>query len=146
MWPYGYTLADIPADMTVDDHSALEIIGRHMAATNGYRPEQASDLYITSGTTRDFEYGTYRIFAYTFEMSVVDYPDDSLIASETGRNREAVLYLIERAGCPLAVLGTAKRIARCGAFDDDLEVNRGWARNADGTDTATSGLWSRTAP
>jgi aminopeptidase S len=79
-------------------------------------------------------------------MSVVDYPDDSLIASETGRNREAVLYLIERAGCPLAVLGTAKRIARCGAFDDDLEVNRGWARNADGTDTATSGLWSRTAP
>ena len=45
-----------------------------MAATNGYRPEQASDLYLTSGTTRDYEYGTYRIFAYTFEMSVEDYP------------------------------------------------------------------------
>ncbi len=105
MWPYGYTLKDIPSDMTVDDHNALAIIGKHMAATNGYRPEQASDLYLTSGTTRDFEYGTYRIFAYTFEMSVVDYPKPSLIASETGRNREAVLYLMERAGCPLAVLG-----------------------------------------
>jgi carboxypeptidase T len=146
MWPYGYTLANIPADMTVDDHNALVIIGKHMAATNGYRPEQASDLYITSGTTRDYEYGVYRIFSYTFEMSVVDYPDDSLIPSETGRNKEAVLYLIERAACPLAVLGTATRIARCGAFDDDMEANRGWKINADGTDTATVGTWQRGDP
>src|SRR3954453_373204 len=28
MWPYGYTYADIPADMTVDDHTALAVIGR----------------------------------------------------------------------------------------------------------------------
>jgi carboxypeptidase T len=146
MWPYGYTLADIPADMTVDDHNALVLIGRHMAATNGYRPEQASDLYITSGTTRDYEYGVYRIFAYTFELSVVDYPDDSLIASETGRNKEAVLFLIERAACPLAVLGAATRIARCGAFDDDLEINRGWLINFNGNDTATSGTWQRGDP
>jgi hypothetical protein len=146
MWPYGYTLSDIPADMTVDDHKALALIGRHMAATNGYRPEQASDLYITSGTTRDYEYGMYRIFSYTFELSVVDYPDDSLIPAETGRNREAVLYLIEAAACPLAVLGATTRIARCGAFDDDLEVPRGWVVNADGTDTATGGAWARGAP
>ena len=141
MWPYGYTLANIPADMTVADHGALAVIGKHMAATNGYRPEQASDLYITSGTTRDFEYGLYRIFAYTFEMSVVDYPRDTMIPSETGRNKEAVLYLMEHADCPLAVLGYATRIARCGAFDDDLEVRRGWQVNADGTDTATAGVW-----
>ena len=146
MWPYGYTLANIPPDMTVDDHNALVSIGKRMAATNGYRPEQASDLYITSGTTRDYEYGVYRIFAYTFELSVVDYPDDSLIPSETGRNKQAVLYLIDVASCPLAVLGSATKIARCGAFDDDFEVSRGWTRNADGTDTATSGLWARGAP
>lgn len=146
MWPYGYTYANVPADMTVDDHNALVSIGRHMAATNGYRPEQASDLYITSGTTRDYEYGVYRIFSYTFEMSVVDYPKPSMIAPETGRNREAVLYLMERAVCPLAVLGATTRIARCGAFDDDLEVRRGWTVNADGTDTATGGAWSRGAP
>jgi hypothetical protein len=146
MWPYGYTMANIPADMTAADHNALVIIGRHMASTSRYKPEQASDLYLTSGTTRDYEYGTYRIFAYTFEMSIKDYPDDSLIASETGRNKEAVLYLIERASCPLAVLGTATRIARCGAFDDDLEVNRGWRINLDGTDTATAGRWQRGNP
>ncbi|MBA2381665.1 MAG: zinc carboxypeptidase [Chloroflexi bacterium] len=146
MWPYGYTLANIPVDMTTDDHIALAIIGKHMAATSGYRPEQASDLYITSGTTRDYEYGKYRIFAYTFELSVVDYPDDALIPSETGRNKEAVLYLIERAWCPLSVLGATVRTARCGAFDDDLEVSRGWRANLDGTDTATVGAWQRGDP
>jgi carboxypeptidase T len=136
MWPYGYTMSDVPADMTVQDHSALAFIGRHMAKTNGYRPQQASDLYITSGTSRDYQYGVYRIFAYTFEMSIKDYPDDSMIAPETGRNKQAVLYLMERAWCPLSVLGSAVRIARCGAFDDDLEVYRGWIGNPDGTDTA----------
>ncbi|HUQ79051.1 MAG TPA: M14 family metallopeptidase [Patescibacteria group bacterium] len=146
MWPYGYTTTDLPADMTVDDHNALVAIGRKMAASNGYRPEQASDLYITSGTTRDYEYGVYRIFAYTFELSIQDYPDDALIASETGRNRDAALYLIERAGCPLAVLGATIRVARCGAFDDDFEVARGWGVNLAGTDTATSGRWQRGDP
>ena len=91
-------------------------------STNGYRPEQASDLYISSGTTTDYVYGMYRIFSYTFEMSIKDYPDDSLIAAETGRNKEAVLYLMERAWCPLAVLGPTVTAARCGAFDDDIEV------------------------
>ena len=105
MWPYGYTLANVPADMTSQDHAALAVMGKHMAATNRYKPEQASDLYISSGTSRDYQYGVYRIFAFTFEMSVTDYPDDSLIASETGRNKEAVLYLMEQSGCPLSALG-----------------------------------------
>ncbi|HSS35941.1 MAG TPA: M14 family metallopeptidase [Patescibacteria group bacterium] len=147
MWPYGYTLKNVPPDMTTDDHSALFRIGRHMATTNGYKPEQASDLYITRGTTKDYMYGTYRIFAYTFEMSIKDYPDDSKIAGETGRNKEAVLYLMERAGCPYAVLGAKLATARCGAFDDDLEVGRGWTVNPDGTDTApTAGRFTRGDP
>jgi carboxypeptidase T len=146
MWPYGYTYTNIPSDMTANDHAALVLIGKHMAATNGYKPEQASDLYLTSGTTRDFEYGRYRIFSYTFEMSNRDYPNDSWISPETGRNKEAVLYLAERAGCPLSVLGATVRTARCGAFDDDLEVNRGWVVNPDGTDTATSGRFDRANP
>jgi hypothetical protein len=88
----------------------------------------------------------YRIFSFTFELSNRDYPNDNWIAGETGRNREPVLYLAERAGCPLAVLGTAVRAARCGAFDDDLEVRRGWTVNPDGTDTATSGRFARANP
>jgi carboxypeptidase T len=146
MWPYGYTLTNVPADMTTQDHDALMAIGKHMASTNGYRPEQASDLYISHGTTRDYLYGTYRVFSYTFEMSVVNYPPDSMIGPETSRNKEAVLWLAEHAGCPLAVLGAGVRMARCGAFDDDLEVSRGWTINPDGTDTATSGAWQRGNP
>ncbi len=136
MWPYGYTTTNVPSDMTAADHDALATIGRHMASTNGYVAEQASDLYLTSGTSRDYAYGRYRIFAYTIELSAVDYPKDTKIATETGRNKEAVLYLLERAWCPLSVLGPAVRDARCGAFDDDLEVTRGWSRDPDGTDTA----------
>jgi hypothetical protein len=146
MWPYGYTYTNVPGDMTSADRDALVHIGRQMAASNGYRPEQASDLYITSGTTRDYAYGMYRIFSYTFELSNGDYLDDSRITSETGRNRNAVLYLAERAWCPLSVLGEKVRIARCGAFDDDVEVYRGWAPDPDGTDTATSGRFARANP
>jgi hypothetical protein len=147
MWPYGYTMTNIPGDMTAQDHAALSLIGRTMARSNGYKPEQASDLYISSGTTRDYLYGMYRVFSYTFELSITDYPDDSMIAPETGRNREAALYIIERSWCPLSVLGPAVRAARCGAFDDDLEVYRGWALNPDGTDTApANGRFVRSDP
>ena len=136
MWPYGYTTTDVPADMTTQDHAALVDIGTTMASTNGYTPQQASDLYVSAGTSRDYLYGKYRIFAYTFELSGEDYPDDGKIADETGRNKEAVLYLTEQAWCPLSVLGGAVATARCGAFDDDLEVMRGWVTNPNGTDTA----------
>jgi carboxypeptidase T len=146
MWPYGYTYADLPGDMTSADRVALVHMGRQMAASNGYKPEQASDLYITSGTTRDYAYGVYRVFSYTFELSNGDYLDDSRIASETNRNKAAVLYLAERAWCPYAVLGAAYVTARCGAFDDDFEAARGWQVNPDGTDTATSGAWARGNP
>jgi carboxypeptidase T len=146
MWPYGYTYANVPPDMAAADHLAFVRIGRAMAASNGYRPQQASDLYITSGTTRDYAYGVYRVFSYTFELSNDDYMDDSKIASETGRNRNAVLYLAERAWCPYGVLGASYVTWRCGAFDDDFEAARGWAIDPDGTDTATTGAFARRTP
>jgi hypothetical protein len=147
MWPYAATTADLPSDMTRQDRAALVTIGKRIAARNGYRPMQASDLYVASGTTADWLYGTYRTIAYTIELSSVDYPRDTAIASETGRNKDAVLYLLERAWCPLAVVSTTVRDARCGAFDDDLEVGRGWTVNPDGTDTApASARWVRGNP
>ena len=146
MWPYGYTLTNVPGDMTRDDRAAFATIGKAMAASNGYKPIQASDLYITSGTSRDWLYGRYRVLAYTIELSPdsTPYPKASAIASETGRNKNAVLYLMERAGCPYSVIG--KAAARCGAFDDDLEVDRGWKANPLRTDTATGGKWIRANP
>jgi hypothetical protein len=63
MWPYGYTLTDVPADMTPDDHEVFVTMGREMAAMTGYTPQQGSDLYISDGTIRDWLYGAYGIMS-----------------------------------------------------------------------------------
>ncbi|HSG39345.1 MAG TPA: M14 family zinc carboxypeptidase, partial [Thermoanaerobaculia bacterium] len=111
MWPYGYTFTDVPADMTQDDHDTFVSMGQTMAGTNGYTPQQASELYITDGGIRDWLYGAHHIFSFTFEMYPVTsaqggfYPPDEVIPAQTARNRAAVLYLLEQAGCPYAVIG-----------------------------------------
>ncbi len=111
MWPYGYTFTDVPADMTVDDHDAFVTMGQAMAATNGYTPQQASELYITDGGIRDWLYGAHRVFSFTFEMYPVTsgqggfYPPDEVIPAQTSRNRAALLYLLENTACPYAVIG-----------------------------------------
>ena len=111
LWPYGYTVTDVPADMTLDDHDVLVAMGQAMAATNGYTPEQASDLYITDGTINDWLYGVHGILNYTFEMYPKTsaqggfYPGDEIIPAETARNRSAILYLLQQADCPYGVIG-----------------------------------------
>ncbi len=122
---------DDPGPRRARDHRQAHGCHQRLQGRAGQRPvRRAPGRRATTSTA------SYRIFSYTIELSAVDYPDDSLIASETGRNKEAVLYLMERAWCPLSVLGAAVTKARCGAFDDDLEVYRGWGLNPDGTDTA----------
>jgi carboxypeptidase T len=153
LWPYGYTQTDIPKDMTKDDHAALVAIGKNMAHTNGYTAMQSSSLYITDGDEIDWAYGVYRIFMYTFELypshSKVSslarfYPPDEVIGRETSRNKAAVLYLIERAGCRYDVLGKTR--THCGPLFDDFEVATGWMVDRFGTDTATAGTWQRSDP
>ncbi len=152
LWPYGHTHTAVPPDMTRVDALALRRMGRHMAATNGYRPLQSSAMYPTYGDEIDWLYGTQRIFSYTFEMypttqdtsSSRHYPADELIGRETRRNREAVLYLMEQASCPYRAIG--KAASYCGPLYDDMEVARGWVTDPNGTDTATSGTWQRGDP
>jgi murein tripeptide amidase MpaA len=117
LWPYGYTYTDVPADMTADDQSVFRTMGQAMAQTNNYTPQQSSDLYITDGDMTDWAYGVHKIFAYTFELypkgsSPGFYPPDEIIPTETSRNREAVLYLLEKSDCPYAVIG--KQSQYCG--------------------------------
>jgi carboxypeptidase T len=153
LWPYGYTRTDIPADMTTDDHAALVALGKRMGALNGYAAMQSSSLYVTDGDEIDWAYGNQRIWMYTFELypshSKVSsnarfYPADELIGRETRRNKEAILYLIERAWCRYSILGKAQ--THCGPFFDDLEIARGWQTDPLGTDTATGGAWQRGNP
>lgn len=110
LWPYGYTYTDVPADMTRDDHNVFVTMGRAMAQTNNYTPQQSSDLYITDGDMTDWAYGEHKIFAFTFEMyprtsNPGFYPPASVIPAQTSRNREAVLYIAEKADCPYQVIG-----------------------------------------
>ncbi|MCG8347477.1 MAG: hypothetical protein MI924_06810, partial [Chloroflexales bacterium] len=164
LWPYGYTYADVPSDMTRDDYDVLVAMGRTMANSNGYTAQQASDLYITDGDYSDWAYGAHKIFAYTFEMYPKNnppgfYPPDEVIERETSRNREAVLYLAEQADCPYRLIG--KEGQYCSTppqptptpppggdtvFADDFETNQGWTTNPNGSDTATTGQWERGNP
>jgi carboxypeptidase T len=106
LWPYGYTYTDVPGDMTQDDHDVFAAMGLAMAQTNGYTAQQASDLYITDGTTDDWAYGIHRIFMYTFEMgSNTFYPPGSEIPALTSINDAAVRYIIQQADCPYRVIG-----------------------------------------
>ena len=78
-----------------------------MARTNGYTPEQSSDLYITDGAIDDWLWGANGVFAFTFEMypraatAPGFYPPDEVIGRETRRNREAVLLLLEERRVPV---------------------------------------------
>jgi len=114
LWPYGYTKTDIPSDMTVDDHATFVAMAKAMARTNGYKPEQSSDLYVTDGDEIDWLYGVEHIFSFTFELypaagsgTAPVYSPESVIAPQTARNRGAILYLINAAACPYAAIGKA---------------------------------------
>ena len=110
LYPYGYTYDDLPTDMTLNDLMAFRKLADDMAATNGYVPQQASDLYTTSGDTVDWLYGERHIFGFTFEMYPRSYnpgfyPPGSVIERETQRNHAAVTYLAGVADNPRKVIG-----------------------------------------
>jgi hypothetical protein len=92
-------------------------------------------------------YGRYRIFSFTWELYPTEhhrtsdfYPPDERIAAAVAKNRSALLYAIDKADCPYSPIYKAKTL--CGPLNDDFEINRGWTRDPDGTDTATDGLWA----
>ena len=114
LWPYGYTYSNTATGMNADQYNTFATMGRAMAATNGYTPEQSSDLYIADGVLPDWAWGSHRIFAFTFEMYPRSsppgfYPADEVIARETSRNRAAVLYLLGLADCPHRAIGQQAR-------------------------------------
>ncbi|WP_203844937.1 M14 family zinc carboxypeptidase, partial [Dactylosporangium siamense] len=156
LWPFGYTTANTAPGLDADQEATFRTLGIQMAGTNGYTPEQASDLYITDGSIDDWMWGDQRIWSYTFEMYPGNsggggfYPPDEVIAAQTALNRESSLQIAEYADCPYRVIG--KEAQYCGAspgttvWSDDFETNLGWTVNPASTDTATSGAWERGDP
>ncbi|WP_336215623.1 M14 family zinc carboxypeptidase [Nonomuraea sp. LPB2021202275-12-8] len=156
LWPYGFTFNDTAPGLTQDDRDAHATLGQNMASTNGYTPEQASDLYITDGTIDDWMWGAYKIFSYTFEMYPVGsnpgfYPPDEQIVPQTTRNREAVLRFLEYSDCVYRAIGKESQYCGTGTppvtvYSDTFETATGWTVNPNGTDTATLGQWERGDP
>jgi carboxypeptidase T len=155
LWPYGYTYTNLPSDMTRVDWNVFVRMARTMAARNGYRAMQSSDLYITDGDQIDWMYARHRIFSFTFELYPPEqssvwrdhYPPDERIPAQTSRNREALLYLVDLASCPYRATSTAA--LNCGPVYDDLEIGRGWSRDPFASDTAripSNGAWARGNP
>ncbi|MFI5913270.1 M14 family zinc carboxypeptidase [Dactylosporangium sp. NPDC051541] len=156
LWPFGYTTANTAPGLDADQEATFRTLGVQLAGTNGYTPEQASDLYITDGSIDDWLWASQGVWSYTFEMYPAGssgggfYPPDEVIAAQTSLNREASLQIAEYADCPYRVIG--KEAQYCGAgtgttvWSDDFETGLGWVTNPNGTDTAVSGAWERGDP
>ncbi|MFH1729650.1 MAG: M14 family metallopeptidase [Pseudomonadota bacterium] len=103
LYPWG-TSNDPIADEK--DLNAFKKIAAQMAQWTGYRPEQASDLYITSGAMIDWLYADLGIFGFTFELDPASmwnggfYPGDEIIEEVFLKNINPALYLIYLADDP----------------------------------------------
>lgn len=104
LYPWGNTYDDISNPR---DFSTFKTMAETMAQWNRYTPQQSSDLYIASGDTTDWSYGTLGIFSFTFELSPKNmfggggfYPGQGAIASTFNANVKPVLYLIDLADDP----------------------------------------------
>ncbi|MEC3979560.1 M14 family metallopeptidase [Amycolatopsis sp. H20-H5] len=102
LWPFGYTYNDTAPGMTAAEAKTFSDLGKKMAATNGYTPEQSSDLYITDGAVNDWMWGNHKILSFTFEMYPKGgnpgfYPPDEQIVPQTTRNDKAVDILLNAA-------------------------------------------------
>lgn len=95
---------------TKQDLAVFEKMATTMAGWNGYTPEQSSDLYIASGDTTDWAYGTHGIYAFTFELDPTSmweggfYPDPKVIQPTFDKNLKPMLYMLEYANNPKRVL------------------------------------------
>ena len=107
LYPWGHSYDGIPNQK---DKQVFEQMAQKMAKWNGYTPEPASDLYIVSGDTVDWAYGTVGIFGFTFELSPRwsgdggFYPGAGVIDRVFQANLEPCLYLLEMAGDPYRAL------------------------------------------
>ena len=111
LYPWGYTYDSIEDQQAFKVH---ETMAQAMGRMTGYKPQQSSDLYITSGDTTDWSFGEHKIISFTFELypaSIWDggfYPPASVIEGVSKNNIPPALYLIEYADNPYRVITTGQ--------------------------------------
>lgn len=112
LYPYGYTRAELPADMQAADMDIFKVMSTRMAVLNGYKVAQAGRFYSSSvidGDSDDWLYGELGIYAVTWELYPPTsnpgfYPPASAIPAQTQRNRAALRYSIALADDPAKAL------------------------------------------
>jgi len=130
LYPMGYTKSSTSSDMTADDRAVFKTMASEMASLNGYTYKQSSHLYVTDGDEIDWLYYQYKIFSFTMELYPTEqtssranyYPNYSVVPAETARNRAALLYLIEMAGCPYHAIDKGPQYCGDGSTPPPLEL------------------------
>ena len=147
LWPYGHTKKNIPADMTTRgprrlrrarqaDGPAQRLQGRAVERPVHHRrrPDRLdvrplSDLLVHLGALPDRALHGLRLLSGRRE-------DRRRRSPGTGRRCSTRSTWPTARTAPIVQAQTM-----CGPLIDDFEINRGWVRNPDGTDTATDGSW-----
>lgn len=103
LYPWG------GVDEPISDGRALaayKAMAQKMAGWTGYTPQQSSDLYVATGDTCDWAWGSKGVFCFTFELTPRSqwqggfYPGAGAIQTTFQKNVEPALYLIELADDP----------------------------------------------
>ncbi len=77
------------------DRKVFETMAKAMGALTGYRPQQASDLYVATGDTMDWAYSSKGIFSFTTELEgTTFYPGAAMIGKAVPGNIKAALYML----------------------------------------------------
>lgn len=104
LYPWGHKYDSIE---NANDLAIHENMARAMAGWNRYTPQQTSDLYVASGDTTDWSYGSLGIISFTFELSPKNawggagfYPGARAIEPTFRANLQPALYLIDLADDP----------------------------------------------
>lgn len=129
LYPWGYKRDPIDNFL---DKVTFSTLANYMADQNGYTPQQASDLYPTSGDTTDWAYGELGIFAFTFELSPASplggafYPSPEIFGRALPDNYAALLLAIGMARDPYLILSTDLwKLNAEKTVDDSIEIS--WA-------------------
>jgi carboxypeptidase T len=107
LWPYGWTNSPTP------DAAKLSTIGKKLAAPGNYKPQQAADLYVCSGTTDDWTYGQLGMLGFTAEIGGWNDhfdPPYSRVDKFWAENKDGALYLIKLAGETNTAFGPEPRL------------------------------------
>ena len=98
LYPWGWTEKPVEKEA---DRKTFETMAKTMAKWNHYKAETSSGLYLVSGETTDWAYGTHGIFGFTFELTPRSssaggfYPGAKVIDSTFQANLNPCLYLID---------------------------------------------------